>query len=284
MFGRIQRGDLKARFPTSRWDEAGQVLVLFNEMADEIERLVERLREKEKARVHLLQDLAHDLRTPVASLRTLLETLRFSAADLDEPQKLELTSLAHQESEYLTRLMEDMLLLALMIEPKYKAGSGTISAEDLVSSQLGVVAKSFPNIRVTIAGASAAIITGSPHLLKRLVRNALENAFSFARGEIDVETSVANGMLTLTIRDDGPGLSDEALAGFGKKRQTRYQSSGDEGGSRISVGLGSVIMQTIAVAHGGEISIHNLPGPDGKPAGAELVIRVPVVDGANFSG
>lgn len=274
VFSRMQQGDLKARFPTSRWDEFSQVPVLFNQMADEIERLVDQLKEKEKARAHLLQELAHDLRTPVSSLGNLLESLRFGAG-LNTSSRDELTALAFQETEYLTRLVEDLLFLALVLEPKYKAESHPIDLTGLVRTQLTAVSAAYPRVRPRFpADATPVCVTGNPHQLNRLLRNGLENAFSFARERVEVALNAQADRLTVIIRDDGPGCSPQALENFGKKRSTRYQAGA--GNERLSVGLGSVIMQAIVSAHGGTLKVTNRLSPEGKIVGADLLIHLPV--------
>jgi K+-sensing histidine kinase KdpD len=113
---------------------------------------------------------------------------------------------------------------------------------------------------------------GNAHLMQRLFRNGLENAFSFARSKVETEIQYTDGYTVVSMRDDGPGLSAEALESFSKKRSTRYQDPGQDG--RLSVGLGSVIMQAIAVAHGGQISIQNIFDAQGQVSGSELTITV----------
>lgn len=272
---RMQQGDLKARFPTTRLDEVGHMMTLFNQMADEIERLVERLKANETHRIQLLQELTHDLRTPVASLRNLIETLRFEDTRLQPTAKAELMDLAYQETEYLTRLVEDLLFLALVLEPKYKEETGSVSLYDVLDAQLAAARAAHPNVRSEDVrnGAGKRHIVGNSHLMQRLVRNGLENAFSFARSKVETSIHCANGSLSVVIRDDGPGLSKEALETFGKKRSTRYQVSQGDGG-RLSVGLGSVIMQAIANAHGGQVSIQNIVDAEGKVRGSELNITI----------
>src|SRR5262249_45941559 len=120
----LQRGNLKARFPIERLDEIGAAKMRFNAMADEIERLVERLRSAESSRNNLLQELAHDLRTPVASLQSILESV-FSMAKM-EPDVAELAELARKEVEYMGHLVEDLLLLAQLSEPSYRPNTQAV--------------------------------------------------------------------------------------------------------------------------------------------------------------
>jgi signal transduction histidine kinase len=256
---RMQQGDLKARFPISRWDDASHILKLFNEMADEIERLVEKLRTDEKQRLHLLQDIAHDLRTPISSLRTSIEGLQLDEK-MDIKNRRELTGMAFQETEYLTSLVEDLLFLALVIEPKYKADATEISARELIQSLLPQATSARPEILVSLVPGKSDLgrITGSPHLITRLIRNALANALTHAMSRVQVSIEVKGSEVEIQIHDDGPGFSPEALASFGKKRPTRYLSQPDS--SRISVGLGSVIMNAIAAAHGGRVTPSNQSG------------------------
>lgn len=274
VLGRMQQGDLKARFPISKWDEASQIFLLYNQMADEIERLVERLMQNEKTRVALLQELAHDLRTPVSSLRNVVETIRFDEKLLDEKTKEELKTVALHETEYLSRLVEDLLFLALVLEPKYKTESEEVQIRDLVIAQLNAAAATYPKIECELIEATSisSRSLGSAHLLRRLFRNAFENACSFAKTKVTATIREVDGFLEIKIRDDGPGLPPSALETFGKKKNsTRYQSQVNDG--RLSVGLGSVIMQTIAAAHSGQASIQNIIEND-RVAGAELTISI----------
>ena len=249
-------------------------------MADEIERLVTRLQKNEETRVHLLQELAHDLRTPVSSLHSVLETMKYDGSSLDDRTKSELTGVAYHETEYLKRLVEDLLFLALVLEPKYKNESENILIGELIGSQMKAAASSYPKINCRFENIGLqSFVLGSPHLLRRLFRNAFENAFSFARSEVTVGFREAGGRIQIVIRDDGPGLSQEAITNFGKtKALTRYQETRQDG--RISIGLGSVIIQTIAEAHSGTVEIRNLENDDGEIRGAELEIAVPLASNA----
>jgi signal transduction histidine kinase len=280
----LQAGNLKARFPVERSDEVGEAMLRFNRMAEEIERLVERLRSVEKSRITLLQDLTHDLRTPVASLKNLLVTVEKKSATEDQPLRLELLSLAQREVEYFERLVEDLLTLAQVSEPRYQAAQESVSVLDILDDEIETVAAAGPPGEAPkdidlIAGLRAeyCFVRGDLRLLRRLFRNALENAHSFARTRVTVEVeSDSSGELTVVIRDDGPGLSESALKGFGERRVSRVLDRAQ--GHRLSVGLGSVIMKTVVEIHRGRLSATNLTLADGKIGGAEIRISLPRAD------
>ena len=119
-------------------------------------------------------------------------------------------------------------------------------------------------------------ILGDAHLLRRMVRNALENAFSFAKTEVEVSLSIQHdGQVIITIVDDGPGLSEDALKSFGVRRMTRVLEKKKTG--RLSVGLGSVIMKTVAHLHRGTVTIANRSSNSKKITGALVTMKLPTV-------
>jgi signal transduction histidine kinase len=257
----LQAGNLKARFPLDRIDEMGQTMIRFNRMADEIERLVERLRESERTRTNLLQELAHDLRTPVASLKNLLETLDSKGTTLAAGLHAELTALALKEVDYFERLVEDLLVLARIGGPHYRYARDPFDLRELVEEEVeSILTRRAPSekdrIRVEFADGSEIPVVGDAHLLRRMIRNALENAYDFSSAKLRIELREReDGVALLEVRDDGPGFTDEQLKHFGTRRITRQLGS-DRGG-RISIGLGSVIMRTIAELHRGRMLAEN---------------------------
>jgi signal transduction histidine kinase len=273
----LQRGNLKARFPIRRLDEIGLAMSRFNKMADEIERLVEQLRNVERSRMALLQELAHDLRTPVASLKNLLETLQSAQAGggaLDPGLRDELMGLALKETDYFERLVEDLLVLAQVSEPRYLPAREVVDLKDLLDEETdGLAARRAGKLRVVKElGPRGVLVQGDPQLLRRMLRNALDNAFSFARGEVRVRLEqAASGEARISVEDDGPGLSPEALASYGERRVSRVLGT-QAGSERLSVGLGSVIIKTVARSHGGEALASNRV----DRGGASVSIRLPI--------
>jgi K+-sensing histidine kinase KdpD len=108
-----------------------------------------------------------------------------------------------------------------------------------------------------------------------MLRNVLENAFSFAKSSVEVrlEISPESGVI-ITIQDDGPGFSNESLKSYGERRVTRLVT-GDANGyhGRVTVGLGSVIIKTVAKIHRGEVQVSNIS----QLGGGLVTLRIPLV-------
>ena len=79
--------------------------------------------------------------------------------------------------------------------------------------------------------------------------------------------------IRIFVRDNGPGLSQEAIKGFGERRVSRAIEKSN--GNRLSVGLGSVIMKTVAEVHRGKVLVSNRKSPAGEVIGAEVQIALP---------
>ena len=271
----LQRGNLKARFPITSVDEFGKAMQRFNLMADEIERLVVDVKRIERSRAALLQELAHDLRTPIASIKNLVEVMIVRGDTLTPELKTEFLGLSVKEIEYFERLVEDLLFLAQVVDPHYHETLASIGVLSVVRDELDSAVARNPgkigNICLEPSASDRTVISGDEHLLRRLLRNALENAFSFATDSVVLTLSVEKSALTIDIQDDGPGFSDEALKAFGERRVTRVLDKSVAGG-RLSVGLGSVIMRSVATILRGQILAKNLATSSGNVTGAQLRI------------
>jgi signal transduction histidine kinase len=119
-------------------------------------------------------------------------------------------------------------------------------------------------------------IDGDAHLLRRAVRNILENAVRHAKTAIDVTLIKREDAIAIEIRDDGPGFSKESQKNFGVRRATRRYRPEDD---KASLGLGSVIAKSVAKAHHGDLLVGNHFGPEGNVAGAQVVFRLPIQGG-----
>ncbi len=259
----LHQGNLKARFNINRKDGFGEAMLRFNLMADEIEKLVLNLKDAEQSRTRFFQELAHDLRTPIASLKSLMETLEVKRNTLDPKVQNELTGLALKEINYFERLVEDLLFLAQIKSPSDQLNRSLVNLSDLLSETVDDFSLRSAHREKQIdlqlnLDPEPLFIHGDPHLLTRLIRNALENAFDFAHSKVLVSIQKSHEeekKIKIIIEDDGPGFSEEALKSFGTRRISRKLESNPNG--RISVGLGSVVMKSICYTYNGKIEVAN---------------------------
>ncbi len=270
---RIKEGDLKARMPEGISDEFGMAMGKFNLMADEIETLVNRLRDTEATRRVLLSELAHDIRTPLASAMNLLEILKGEKREkLDKEQKQELLELSYKEIAYISRLVEDLLFLGKIEEPSYRRQNRLIDVQDVINDVVSQISVRYPDIKFSLNSDKVFPVNMDVILASRLFRNVLENAFSYAQNDVSIYLKDVDGHLCINVIDDGPGLSLEAIESFGKKKFSRQELSDRGRGHRISIGLGAVIMRAIVASYHGDLQVDNHPSK-----GAIVKIELPVI-------
>jgi signal transduction histidine kinase len=273
---RLEKGDLKARFEIKSFDEFGNLLLDFNRMAEQIEKLVVRVQETEKTRRNLLQELGHDLRTPLTGLNTSFETLKFHWPKMSEPQRTELFGIMGGEIEYLGDLLDKLMVISSLDEPHYRPDSDVLDLAELISQEVSSRERSRHKetgphweFRNTVTEQSHQFL-GDPHLILRMIRNALDNAAKFANQKVFVSLSESEKAMKITVEDDGAGFSEIALQSFGHRLEHRVRR--DQGENHFSLGLGSVIMKTIAELHGGSVAISNHSSLNKNAARVEITL------------
>lgn len=271
VLARLEKGDLQARFEIKRIDEIGRLMHDFNRMASEIERLVHRIQETEAARKDLLAELSHDIRTPLTSLKTSIETLHEHLDEMPKAQQKEFLQVSQVELAYFIHLIDDLFFIADLGEPRYKKETQRIDLTELLREEIrsrqsqGMI--SGRNREESISWElsplnnqpSDAIILGDLLLIRRLFKNAFDNAAKHARTRVGVQLILGDSV-QVKVTDDGPGISDEAIAVFGTRRKRRFTNYESKEG--ISLGLGSVIMKTILELHGGTLEIYRKNGTE----------------------
>lgn len=269
VIAQLEAGDLQARFHPDRLDVLGVLMLDFNRMAEQIERLVQRLRSAEDARRALLQELGHDLRTPLTSLRTAVDTLVAHGDAMPADERRSFLEIVGGELAYFVRLVDDLFFIADLDEPRYRRALEPVDLAALAQSECRAVQQRHAaaiELHVDL-GDDERQVPGDALLLARLLRNGLDNAARHARSRVIVRLQREGEQLQLQIEDDGPGMALAQIAAFGRRRTQRIH--GDASHPTLSLGLGSVIMKTIVELHGGTLRIAS------GEQGTRLVIALP---------
>lgn len=189
-------------------------------------------------------DAAHELRTPLAILRSRVDTL----ADRGVSKAL------HQDIEGMARIISQLLDIAELesfsIDPHEKADLRTICAEVAEFAAPLALAK---GKNIALSGSDAPVwVNGNPEMLSRAIRNLVENAINYAPPGTTVEIVVeSNGMVR--VLDEGPGIKEE-------ERELIFQRFWRRDRRRTgNAGLGLSIVQRIADTHAATISVENRP-------------------------
>jgi two-component system, OmpR family, sensor histidine kinase KdpD len=199
----------------------------------------------------LLNSIAHNVRTPLASIIGVLSTLQEDGAVLDEPTRSELVDTARQEAERLNRLLGNLLDLSRIESGAVHVRADPCDVPDVVGAaleQLGVLAQNRP-IYISIPPDLGAVPMDFGLIVQVLV-NLLENAIKYSTGQspVHVEARRLEDVLTLRISDEGDGIPEADLALVFEKFN-RAGRSGETGG----IGLGLSICRGLIEAHHGKI-------------------------------
>ncbi|MFB4292875.1 sensor histidine kinase [Nonomuraea sp. ATR24] len=237
----ITARDLYERVPVPRSrDEVAALAVTVNGTLDRLETSVE-------THKRFVADAAHELRSPIATLRARLE--------LAEPS--ELTAEALADVDRIQTLAADLLLLA-----RLDAGE-PLPAADVDLGQVAVEealrARRRPGVELDLEIEPDVVISGSPGHLARLVTNLVDNAARHAGSRVRVSVRADGGGAVLQVRDDGPGIpAEHREAVFARFTRLDEARARDAGGA----GLGLAIARDIATLHGGTLTA----GVDGLTA------------------
>lgn len=268
----LESGNLKARFEIGRFDEFTSLLCDFNRMAEQIEKLVVKLRNAESARSQMIGELGHDLKTPLTSMMTNTETLVSYFDSIKTEDRKDLLFQLKSDILYFKHLIESLTEVASLDEPSYKLNTTELDLEIYLREEFKNRQTS-PNISWSfeIQG-NKKIIQADPHLITRLFKNAFDNSARFAKSKVNVKVSSTSNFIKLNIMDDGAGLTDIEMNLFAKRRERRKRR---EGSDEFSLGFGSIIMKSIVELHGGSINISNLM-VENKIVGSNLEIILPI--------
>ena len=217
--------------------------------------------EKERMRGNLLRAISHDLRTPLTSIYGSSSTLISKKDALSEEQQLKLLGEIQEDSEWLIRMVENLLAVTRIDGAKVKIVKTPIVLDELIDSVLMKFSKKHPNQKViTQIPADFVDIPMDSILIEQVLLNFLENAVFHAKGmtELKLSVSLAGDKAIFEVADNGCGIPEEILdkifTGCYKKSVAPID------GTRSNMGIGISVCAAIIKAHGSEIFVENRKG------------------------
>jgi signal transduction histidine kinase len=255
----ISASTLDRRVPVPRsGDEVSRLATTMNAMLD-------RLEDASNRQQRFVADASHELRSPVAAIRTELEVAQLTAEPEDWPVVAE--RLLAEEAR-LEAVIQDLLLLASLDE----VSGGEQVAVDLAELAEEEARRRAPDregVGIEVEPGAAAVVHGNRTQLRRAITNLLDNAGRHARTTVRVTVHQRDGRVRLLVDDDGPGIPEEERERV-FERFTRLDAHRARDGATGGAGLGLSLVRRIAQLHHGTASVDDAP-----LGGARLVLDLP---------
>jgi signal transduction histidine kinase len=236
----ISAHDLTRRIEAPSSDEDLQQLAhTFNTMLDRVERSF-----AEQQR--FVSDASHELKSPVAATRLILETIRDHPDQVVAPEVIADLS---AENERMASIVEDLLALARQDEGRMQVRKVPVDLYDLLLEEVSAI-RSRTAATVNIADMAPVVCDIDPSLLSHAVRNLLENAARYAETTIKVSCAEKGADIEILVSDDGPGIPEadhrQVFDRFVRLEEDRNRQEG-------STGLGLSVVKGIVSQHGGSV-------------------------------
>ncbi len=257
----LASGDLSTRVPVQGRDEVAALAAAFNQMAVQLEGAARQQQEAERLRADLIAWVGHDLQTPLASIRAILEALADGV--VDDPQVVQrYLKTAQRDVRSLSLLIDDLFQMAQIEAGGLKLDLAPNSISDLISDTLESFSALAVQQQVWLSGSVASDVDpvriDGPRIgrvLNNLVGNALRH--TPAEGKVEVRARRDGSRVEVSVSDTGEGIRPEDVPHvfdqFYRGEKSRSRATG-------GAGLGLAISQGIVRAHGGEIRVESEMG------------------------
>ena len=290
----MQRRDFTLRVPGNDSGEIGVLVAAFNDMLAEIgrrshalqeanatlehemqvrERAEEALRLADRRKDEFLATLAHELRNPLAPIRTGLDILRLRSGDAQATQRA--TDIMERQLRQMVRLVDDLLDVSRINTGKFTIKSGRVELKAVVNDALEVVRPyiELHGHELTIDLPDRPVfLNGDATRLAQILSNLLNNAAKYTNrgGRVGLKATVDDRTLTLVVSDTGIGIAPDMLDTV---FEMFVQVDSTLERSVAGLGVGLSLARKLVELHGGTIEAHSA----GLGHGSQFVVRLPIV-------
>lgn len=255
---KIGGGDYAAKTGVMQNDEIGQLATVLDDMAKKLDTASKEGAKLEKLRQDFIANISHELRTPVTVIRGSLEALCdgvVSSPQMVEEYHRQMLS----ESSYLERLVSDLLDLARLQNSDFAMEMSEVDLKEIANEALRSIRRVADEKNVEIQfflDGKSFDVFGDYGRLRQMLLILLDNAVKFSPngGTVEVSLSVKQNVITLSVRDEGPGIAPEDLPHIFERF---YKQRSEE--NKKGTGLGLAIAKQIADRHNAIIEVDNRP-------------------------
>jgi len=259
--GALARGDLEARVRVTGRDEIASLADAFNQMAGQLQAADRKQHETERLRTDLIAWVGHDLQTPLASIRAILEALGDGVVEDPESVRRYLLT-AQRDVRSLSVLIDDLFEMAQLDTGGMPLDDTAASLSDLVSDTLESFTELAARQQVTLTGRvepGVDPVRMDTMRIGRVLNNLIANALRHtpAGGRIEVHALRSVHGIEVSVSDSGEGIAasdlPQVFQRFYRGEKSRSKATGGSG-------LGLAIARGIVRAHGGDITVESRPG------------------------
>ena len=228
--------------------------------------------ERERMRANLLRAVSHDLRTPLTTIYGASSSIAQNYDKLSEAQRLQMALSIKEDSEWLIRMVENLLSVTRIDDGRVKLLKTPTVLDELIDSVILKFKKRYPSQNVELLLPEELIlIPMDAILIEQVICNILENAVHHAKGMTWLSLSVKADQhsAVFEISDDGCGIDKDRLPTIFSGCRNETSNAADV--HKRNVGIGLSVCATIVKAHGGSISAENI-----KDGGAVFRFSLPI--------
>ncbi|PJI08400.1 MULTISPECIES: sensor histidine kinase [Clostridium] len=226
--------------------------------------------ERERLRSNLLRSISHDLRSPLAGIKGAVSTILENGEAIGEGTKKELLNGIYDDTEWLIRLVENLLSMTRFDEGSMEIKKDIELVEEVISEAVQRSSKYFKDHKIKVnIPENVIMVSMDGSLIEQVIINLLDNASKFSPKGSTIEIKVYEDEknVVFEVIDSGQGISEDILPNIFDRFFTNGSKISD---SRRGVGLGLAICKSIVEAHGGMIQAIN-----SKSGGAIFKFNIP---------
>lgn len=267
----VREGAYSHRANVRGSDEIAQIAAEFNSLTD-------RLQTTENARRRFVSDASHELKTPLAGIRLLTDSI-LQTDGMDGATVREFVSDIGQEAERLSRISEDLLRLTRLDSDNLDQAQPVCVAPVLerVARMLGMVARE-KEVSLSCEADEKAVVMATEDDIHQILYNLIENGIKYSgrMGFVHTAVRVEDRAVVIDVEDNGIGIPDEDLDHIFERF---YRVDKDRSRQVGGTGLGLAIVRDTVVRRGGTVSAHHRPAG----VGTVFTVRLPLAEGGEVS-